>query len=105
MTGEYRMDKQDMRAQFEAWVLLEYPNQNMGRFSDGEYHSTTVQYCWLSWQASREAVEVELPSRPHASEEEQERMTDYEIGLGHGGCEEWDKIRKKIKEQGLKVKP
>ncbi len=39
--------------EFEAWVLSEYPNQLMGKFADGEYHSTTIQYCWLAWQASR----------------------------------------------------
>jgi hypothetical protein len=34
-----------------------------------------------------------LPSRPYASEEDQSSMTDYEIGLGHGGCEMWDKFQ------------
>ncbi|UQI33044.1 hypothetical protein M3M50_10575 [Pseudomonas bijieensis] len=33
-----------------------------------------------------------LPSRPYASEEDQSTLTDYEIGLGHGGCEMWDKF-------------
>jgi hypothetical protein len=42
-----------MREEFEAWVLSEYPNQRMSKFSDGEYHSTTIQYCWLAWQAAR----------------------------------------------------
>ncbi|MEO8641876.1 hypothetical protein [Pseudomonas sp.] len=42
-----------MREEYEAWVLSEYPNQNMGQFTDGEYFSTTIQYCWLAWQASR----------------------------------------------------
>ena len=42
-----------MRERFEAWVLSEYPNQHMGKFADDKYHSTTIQHCWLAWQASR----------------------------------------------------
>ncbi len=50
-----------IREEFEAWVLREYPNQHMGQFANGECHSTTIQHCWLSWQASRESLVVELP--------------------------------------------
>ncbi|MEQ4192112.1 hypothetical protein [Pseudomonas amygdali] len=42
-----------MREEYEAWVLSEFPNQHMGQFADGEYHSTTLQYCWMAWQAAR----------------------------------------------------
>ena len=49
-----------MREEFEVWILSEYPNQHMGKFADDEYHSTTIQHCWLAWQASR-AVPVERP--------------------------------------------
>lgn len=106
------MDTNKMREQFEAAYMRDLVGNSLSaacdwleRGSDGEYRSFQARGAWWSWQASREAVVVELPSRPHASEEEQERMTDYEIGLGHGGCEEWDKIRDKIKAQGLKVAP
>lgn len=47
------MSNSKMREEYEAWVLTEYPNQNMGQFADGEYHSNTIQYCWLAWQAAR----------------------------------------------------
>ncbi|WP_095114738.1 hypothetical protein [Pseudomonas sp. Irchel 3F3] len=59
------MDTNKMREQFEAWVLRDYPNQNMRRFNNGEYCSTTVEHCWLSWQASREVVVVELGAPSH----------------------------------------
>lgn len=39
------------REEFEAQVLSKYPNQDMGRFSDGEYQSVMVQHCWEFWQA------------------------------------------------------
>lgn len=38
-------------------------------------------------------VAVVLPERSYASDEDQQSMTDYEIGLGHGACEMWDKIK------------
>ncbi|WP_395599055.1 hypothetical protein AB4P95_11705 [Pseudomonas sp. A1437] len=49
---------EQMREEFEAWVLSEYPNQRMSKFADGEYHSTTIQHCWLSWQAARATREI-----------------------------------------------
>ena len=47
------MSNDKMREEFEAWVLREYPNQHMGRFATGEYHSTAIEHCWQAWQASR----------------------------------------------------
>ncbi|MBL7231639.1 MAG: DUF551 domain-containing protein [Pseudomonas sp.] len=45
-----------MREEFEASVLSEYPNQNMGKFATGEYQSTTIEHCWWAWQKSRQAL-------------------------------------------------
>ncbi|AJQ46412.1 MULTISPECIES: hypothetical protein [Pseudomonas] len=56
------MSEQLMREQFEAWVLREYPNQIMAKFSDGDYQSWALQHCWVGWRASREAFAVDLPS-------------------------------------------
>lgn len=35
---------------------------------------------------------VVLPKRPYADDDEQSRMTEYDIGIGHGAMEMWDKI-------------
>lgn len=87
-----------MREEFEAWVLSEYPNQNMGRFADGEYHSMTIQYCWLAWQASRAAVVVE-PSWPDHYD-----YTNSDIaGAAVLDCR--SAFQKAMRAQGLKVKP
>lgn len=56
------MSNQTMHDQFEEWVLREYPNQVMAKFSDGDYQSWALQHCWVGWRASRETVAVELPS-------------------------------------------
>ncbi|WP_070414718.1 hypothetical protein [Pseudomonas lundensis] len=50
-----------MREEFEASVLSEYPNQNMGKFATGEYQSTTIEHCWWAWKKSREVLVIELP--------------------------------------------
>ncbi|WP_440062613.1 hypothetical protein ACTACQ_05250 [Pseudomonas syringae] len=50
------MSIEKVREEYEAWVLSKYPNQHMGRFATGEYHSTVIEHCWQAWQASREAL-------------------------------------------------
>ncbi|EKT4568481.1 hypothetical protein QEM43_004199 [Pseudomonas putida] len=68
---------------------------HLAKGEDGEYLNYAAQCYWLFWQASREAVVVELPSPmdapPYAS---------YEGG--------WNDMRDEavdgIEEQGLKVK-
>ncbi|AVI85622.1 hypothetical protein YA0016_08480 [Pseudomonas syringae] len=55
------MSIEKVREEYEAWVLREYPNQHMGRFATGEYHSTVIEDCWLAWKASREALALARP--------------------------------------------
>ena len=82
------------REQFEAWARDEN-KWLIDRDSFGNYIYGFVRDSWNSWQASREAVVVELPSPmdapPYAS---------YEGG--------WNDMRDEavdgIEEQGLKVK-
>lgn len=88
------MSIEKMREQFESWVLREYPNQSMGRFNDGEYQSLTVENCWLSWKASREAVVVNLPVRD---------MDLCAYSLGFNSC--LGQARQSLEDQGLKVAP
>lgn len=59
------MDKQVMREQFEAWhsahVGWELRHYDF-YWNDDHYEDDEFQCAWECWQASREAVEVELPS-------------------------------------------
>lgn len=50
-----------MREEFEEWLISIYPNQEVTRYSDGDYTSFSTGYCWAAWQASRAALVVELP--------------------------------------------
>ncbi|WJO34803.1 hypothetical protein [Pseudomonas monteilii] len=60
-------DTNKMREQFEVWVLENYPGNHMGRFATGEYHGVYTELAWKAWQASREAVTVELPQQSGAN--------------------------------------
>lgn len=51
------------REQFEAWWKTQRAVCQFARegSKNGAYHSKPCQSAWEAWQASREAVEVELP--------------------------------------------
>jgi len=50
------------REQFEAWLRAQPHVLNVGIEPDGTYTLHEDRVAWEAWQASREAVEVELPS-------------------------------------------
>ncbi|WP_227740658.1 hypothetical protein [Hafnia alvei] len=53
------------REKFEVWLRAQPHVLNVGVESDGTYTLHEDRVAWEAWQASREAVEVELPE-PHA---------------------------------------
>lgn len=52
--------KMTSREQFEAWFKSAF-NLGDDHLSEGEFGSETAQTAWMSWQASRAAIEIELP--------------------------------------------
>ncbi|CAH0649402.1 hypothetical protein EGJ22_06680 [Pseudomonas sp. p99-361] len=103
------MDTNKMREQFEAAYAAKSTARN-GRFypgvltrcDDGEYVIPSVQSAWWAWQASREAVVVELPNR--SAEAYREEFDDVEGGSFNEAAYIRD-VRKAIEAQGLKVAP
>jgi hypothetical protein len=55
------MITEKMRESFEEWHQIEYPGATLARRRDGEYINLYVGMCLIGWQASRAAIEVELP--------------------------------------------
>lgn len=51
------------REQFEGWLRAQPHVLNVGVEPDGTYTLHEDRVAWAAWQASREAVEVELPPR------------------------------------------
>lgn len=104
-TNEAKMDTNKMREQFES-ALVEsliadgwaYASARLilERGSDGKYRSIKADAGWWAWQASREAVVVDLPCTvwacPHPEADSEEYMWPEEV-------------REAIEAQGLKVKP
>lgn len=80
------------REQFEATVIKQFEglgeeSPSLIRNDDGDYQGLEVQAAWWGWQASREAVVVELP--------------DEEPGYMYYAPD----VLAAIEAQGLKVKP
>lgn len=86
--------RDSVREQFEKFALSSegglFPG-HLANGEDGEYLNYAAQCYWLFWQASREAVVVELP-----------RFDDYPASMERDMRES---LRAAIEAQGLKVAP
>lgn len=56
----------ESRKAFEAWIKFHSDEDEMnGKLeranSGSNYADSTTDICWMAWQASRAAIEVELP--------------------------------------------
>lgn len=86
------------REKFEAWIKSETgfdlwrTNYPMTKPEDQQYKDHSTNLAWMAWQASREAVEVELPC-VYVSE-----------WLSSGGVMESEDVISAIRAAGIKVK-
>lgn len=78
------------REQFEAKCRNGLINGGLAKHENGKYASELTDAVWRGWQASREAVEVELPT----AEGEEGGITELIVDL----CSE------AIRAAGIKVK-
>lgn len=86
------------REQFEAWWKTQRAVCQFARegSKNGAYHSKPCQSAWEAWQASREAVEVELPKR----REYEDTLSDHELGFNIA----LEQCAEAIRAAGIKVK-
>lgn len=87
-----------VREQFEAWAIAR--GQSVLRQGAG-YAAERTGMAWLCWQASREAVVVELPRDidQFADDDHGRRAFSLHTNTAYREC------RRAITAQGLKVKP
>ncbi|UVX31692.1 hypothetical protein PRB79_gp28 [Klebsiella phage VLCpiS13d] len=82
------------REQFVEWC--KGTNADMGVYKTGihkgDLKNPVMRKMWLAWQASRAAIEVELPSK---------RLDISYDGSQHYDC---DEVHESLKQAGLKVK-
>jgi hypothetical protein len=93
------MTEDKMREEFEAWAVSIC--RDVTRYDDGacEYACMDTESDWLCWQASREALVIELPPLPKA------QRSDEEATFSAGGCDMLRKCAKAIEAAGIKVQP
>ncbi|MNM50269.1 hypothetical protein D3C81_612970 [compost metagenome] len=95
------MDTNKMRDTYEAWAIHDATSVGRELIIDREgdwYIGKDAQFLnlgWASWQASREAVVVELP--PKWNDSTNSNKQSWDCGI--------EDARKAIEAQGLKVSP
>jgi len=106
------MDTNKMREQFESFAreVLDWSDDEFRLASDGKsYYWAATGEAWVFWQASREAVVVELqePDLPEAYIDEPVDRDSEEfryLEARHGAqYQTYRKCRQAIEAQGLKV--
>lgn len=91
------------REQFEAWASNQYPCEPVENIllrvgpDRARYHLKVIQGLWEAWQASREAVEVEVELPDHRDYEE--TLSDHELGFNIA----LEKCAETIRSAGIKV--
>lgn len=89
------------REQFEAEMakLGDIVDMRRAKNGDMEYMAWDVSLAWRMWQASREAVEVELPTA------EPDRGSDSQVDISAGFSNRMrSKCIESIRAAGIKVK-
>lgn len=75
------------RKEFESAVLRDWPQAQLRRCDSvssraGQYADERIQHAWWGWQASRAAIEVELPTVCASDDPfELKRDIEYELEL------------------------
>lgn len=99
------MSSEKMREEFDTW----HSDQVARLLEHGEPTAAKVwtdfkSLLWTTWQASRAAIEVELPPSPYMPDSDPDSMSGYEIGEAQGRCDMWAACRAAIESLGLKVR-
>lgn len=86
------------REQFEAEMakLNDVLDMRRAKNGDMEYMAWDVALAWKMWQASREAVDVQLPDR----RDYEENLSDHELGFNIA----LELCAEAIRAAGIKVK-
>lgn len=87
----------ESRKQFEEWRISDSPTSNLYRDSHGQYAEIGTWIAWKAWQASREAIEIELPKVIVTGFEQ----IDSKLLAAYMGL---NQIKQAIRAAGIKVK-
>ncbi|WP_416187221.1 hypothetical protein [Hafnia paralvei] len=90
------------REQFEAWLRAQPHVLNVGVEQDGTYTLHEDRVAWEAWQASREAVEVEIDN--HTEFEIEHMICPDKDGYSVGWIDGRNYAVKQVRAAGIKVK-
>lgn len=97
-----QVNRQMMREQFEAWAIGHFINffdRNILQLDEwGDYVLGNVRMAWTAWQASREAMVVDLP-KPYSDHRLASRLERHARASAIHEC------HAAIEAQGIKVTP
>lgn len=93
------------REQFEVWLRAQPHVLNVGVEQDGTYTLHEDRVAWEAWQASREAVELDI-EWPEANDDTWKDGEEGAYAMGHedGKDKVVIAVRKAIRAAGIKVK-
>lgn len=100
-----------MRDDFEAWAIADAESTDKTlKFERGDdwylgKDHQVMNLGWAAWQASREALVIELPPVPEAPEDPEEAIDDSHMDAYHASVGMRHACSKFIEAAGLKVKP
>ena len=98
------MSNEKMREEFEAWASSPEFGLRDGHFvkgDEGEYLNYPTQCYFQVWQASRAAIEVELPIAHGAPR----NSSSYQEGIADGFERGVYRCQEAIESLGLRIKP
>ncbi|GAB50250.1 hypothetical protein [Atlantibacter hermannii] len=92
---------EESRKQFEAWITEWWPQVKGNICRDGDsYSNHFMNYAWEGWQASRAAIEIELPKYHDYTNQDTTRAQAEKSAYNSGVYDSADAIR----AAGLTVK-
>lgn len=102
------MSNEKMREEFEAWASEEAEVRGVGTLlglmtdeHHDRYSMIWTQTAWMAWQASRAAIEVELPIAHGAPR----NSSSYQEGIADGFERGVYRCQGAIESLGLRIKP
>ncbi|KKF38324.1 hypothetical protein [Hafnia alvei] len=90
------------REQFEAECLNGLINGGLAKHENGKYASELTDAVWRGWQASREALEVEIDN--HTEFEIEHMICPDKDGYSVGWIDGRNYAVKQVRTAGIKVK-
>ena len=100
------MSNDKMREEFEAAISAKAGEPILSIYLSrrGDTYSTsTLHFAWWAWQASREALVIELPPEPAIPEDPEEAIDDSHMDAYHAAKRMRAECVKSVKAAGVKV--